>query len=91
MSGAKPYAGRLTSRPCSICPDLRRLVARITAALRNARNLHSAVEKALDSAALHNLEEELKQTSAARTLTLCAIQAHLTSHHSQTRGVRLAA
>jgi|HubBroStandDraft_5_1064220.scaffolds.fasta_scaffold4787421_1 hypothetical protein len=50
-------------------------------------------EGSLDAALLpaENLEEELKQISDARKLTGQAIQAHLTSQHSQTRGARLAA
>jgi hypothetical protein len=62
---AKPYAFRLSSKPCSTCEDLRQVKARMEASLRNARNLYSVAEKATDSAALQNIEEELKQTSAA--------------------------
>jgi hypothetical protein len=91
MRSAKRYAFRLSSEPCSTREDLRRLKARIEAAHRNARNLHGAAAKMTDSAALQNLEEELKQTSAARKLIWDAIQAHLTSQHSETHGVRLAA
>ena len=91
MRTAKLYAFRPSSKPCSTCENLRRLKTRLEAALRNARNLYRAVAKTIDSAALQNLEEELKQTSAARKLICCAIQAHLTSRHSQTRDVRLAA
>ena len=73
------------------CEDLRRLKARVEAALRNARNLYRAAMEAIDSSALQNLEEELKQTSAAHKLICYAVQAHLTDQHSQTRGVCLAA
>jgi hypothetical protein len=76
---------------CSTCEHLRRLHARSDAALRDARNLYGAAVKAIDFAALPNLEEELKQTSAARDLICHAIQAHLTSQHTGVRGVRLAA
>jgi hypothetical protein len=91
MKSAKPYAFRLSSTPCSTCEDLRRLKARIEAALRNARNLYSAAVKATDSAALQNFDEDLKQTSAAHELICYGVHAHLTGQHSQTRGVRLAA
>ena len=91
MRSAKPYAFRPSSQPCSTCEDLRRLHARGEAALRNVRKLYSAAVEAADSPALQNLEEELKQTSAARNLIRYALQAHLTSRHSPTRDVRLAA
>jgi hypothetical protein len=91
MRSAKRYAFRLSSKDCSICEDHHRFKARIEAAVRNARNLYRASLKTTDSAAQQNLEEELKQTSAARKLICYAIKAHLTSQHSQTHGVRLAA
>ena len=91
MRSAERNAFRLSSKRCSTCEDLRRRHARSEAALRNARNLYRAALKTTDSAALQNQEEELKQTSAARKLICYAIKAHLTSQHSQTRGVRLAA
>jgi len=61
------------------------------AALRNARNLYRAAVEPIDSTAMRNLEEELMQISVARKMTCYAIQTHLTSQHSQTGGVRLAA
>jgi hypothetical protein len=79
MRSARPYAFRLSSKPCSTCETLRRLKARIEAALRNTRNLYRAAVKTTDSAALQNLEEELKQTSTAHKLSC------------YTRGVCLAA
>jgi hypothetical protein len=91
MRSAKRYAFRLSSKPCSTCEDLHQLKARIEAARRNAWNLYRAAMKAPDSAALQNLEEELKQTSAAQTLVCYAVHAHPTNQHSQTRGVCLAA
>jgi hypothetical protein len=91
MRSAKPYPFRLSSKPCSTCEDLRRLTARIETALRNARNLYRAAVKTTGSAALQNLEEELKQPSSGRNLIYYAIHAHLTDLHSQTRGGRLAA
>jgi len=91
MRNAKPYAFRPSSKPCLTCEDLRRQKARIEAALSNARTLYRAAVEAIDSAALQNLEEELKQTSDAWKLINCAIQTHLTRQHSQTRDVRLAA
>ena len=91
MRSAKPDAFRLSSKPCSTCEDLRRLKARIEAALRNARNPYRAAVKRTDSAALQNLEEELKQTSAAYKMICYAVHAHLTNQHSQTRGACLAA
>ena len=54
------------------------------------RNLYRAAAKATDSAALQNLEEELKQTSAAHKLICYAVHVHLTNQHSQTRDVCLA-
>ena len=53
--------------------------------------LYNAAVKAIDSVALQNLEEELKQTSAAPKLICYAVYAQLTNQHSQTRGVCLAA
>ena len=50
-----------------------------------------AAVKSTYSPALQNIEEELKQTSAARKLIRYAIQDHLANQHSQTRGDRLAA
>ena len=81
-------SGRVPKR---CCEDLRRPRARIEAALRNARNLYRAALNATDSAALQNLEEELKQTSAVHKLVWYAVSAHLTNQHSQTRDRRLAA
>jgi hypothetical protein len=91
MTNAKRYAFRLSSKRCSTCEDVHRLKARIEVALRNARNLYRAAVKTTDSAALQNLEEELKQTSAEHKLICYAIHAHLTDLHPQTRGDRLAA
>jgi hypothetical protein len=91
MRSAKRYAFRLSSEPCSTCEDLRRLRGRLEAALRNARNLYWTAVKAIDSAALQNLEEELKQTSTAYRLVCYAVNAHLTKQQTQTRGVCLAA
>ena len=91
MRSTKRYAFRLSSKPCSTCEDLRRKKARIDAALSNARNLYRAAVKTTDSSALQNLEEELKQTSAAHKLICYAVHAHLTNQRSQTHGVCLAA
>lgn len=91
MTSAKWHALRLSSKHCSTCEDLRRLPARSGAALRNARNLYRAAVKALDSVALQNLEEELKQTLTAHQLVCYVVDAHLTNQHFQTHGVRLAA
>jgi hypothetical protein len=91
MRSAKQYAFRLSSKRCSTCEDLRRLKARIADIRRSAPNLYRAARKATDSATLQNLEEELKQTSAAHKLVCYAVNAHLTNQHSQTHGVRLAA
>jgi hypothetical protein len=77
------YALRLSSNRCSTCEDPRQLKARIEAAVRSARNLYRAAVKALDSAALQNLEEELKQASAAHKLICYAVHAHLTKQHVQ--------
>jgi hypothetical protein len=89
VRSSKPCAIRLSSKSCATCEDLRRLKARSDTALRNARNLYRAADKTTNAAALQNLEEELKQTSAARKLICYAIHAHLTNQHSG--GVRLAA
>ena len=86
MKSAKP-----SSKPYSTCEDLRRLKARSEAARRKARNLYRDAVKTTHSAALQNLEEELKQTSAAHKLICYAVHAHLTNQHSQTRGDCLAA
>jgi hypothetical protein len=44
-----------------------------------------AAVKTTDSAALQNLEEELKQSSSAHKSIYYAVHAHLTNQHSQTR------
>ncbi len=66
MKSTNRYNFRLSSERCSICEDLRRLKARVEAALRNAGNLYRAAVKAIDSVGLQNLEEGLKQISADR-------------------------
>ena len=91
MKSTNSYDFQLTPKRCSTCEDLRRLKARIEAALRNVRNLYRAAVMAIDSAALQNLEEELEQITAARKFVCCAINAHLTCQHSQTPCVRIAA
>ena len=91
MRSAKLDAFRPRSKACSTCEDLRRQKGRIEAALRKARSLYSAGVEAIDSTALQNLEEELKQLSAARKFIGYAVQTHLTTQHSATRGARLAA
>jgi hypothetical protein len=91
MKSPKWLALRLISEPCSTCEGLRRLKARIETALRNAPNLYRAAGTAIDSGVLQNLEEVLKQTSAAHKLVCYAVNAHLTNQHSQTHGGRLAA
>ena len=91
MASSKRDAFLLNSKRCSTCEDLRQLKARSETALRNARNLYRAADKTTDSAALQNLEEELKQTSVAHKLICYAALTHLTNQHSQTRGVRFAA
>ena len=78
------YPFRLSSKHCSTCQELHRLNDRIEAALLDARNPYTAAVKSTDSAALQNLEEELKQTSTGRKLICYAIHAHLTNQHSQT-------
>jgi hypothetical protein len=91
MKSTNRNDGRLSSKHCSTCKDLRRLSARIEGALGDARNLYTAAVKSTDSTALRNSEEEVKQSSAAWKLICYAIQTHLTDQHSQTPGVRLAA
>jgi len=91
MKSTNRYDFRLSSKRCSTCEDLRRLKARIEAALRNARNRYRAALKSTDSGALQNLEEELEQITTARKFVCYAIDAHLTKQHLQTPGVWLAA
>jgi len=52
MKSTTRYDFRLSSKRCPTCENLRRLRARIEAALRNARNLYRAGVKAIDFAAL---------------------------------------
>jgi hypothetical protein len=89
VHSSKRYAFRLSSQSRSTSEELRRLKARGDNALRDARNLFRAAYKTAGSGAMQNLEEELKQTSAAHKLICCAIPAHLANQHSG--GVRLAA
>ena len=91
MGSAKQYFFRLNSGGCSTCQDLYRVKDRMEATLRNARILYRAAENRLDSAAVQNLEEGLKQTSAAHKLVCYAGNAHLANQRSQKYGVRLAA
>jgi len=79
------------SAGCPTCEDLRQLKVRIEAARRKAQNLYRAAIKASDSAALENLEEELKQMSAADGFVGHAVDVHLTNEHSRTWDDRLAA
>jgi hypothetical protein len=88
---AKWRALRPSSEGCSTCEDLRRLKARTAHARRTARKLYQAALNATGWAAMQNLEEELKQTSAAHKWVCCVANAHLTKQHSQAHGVRLAA
>jgi hypothetical protein len=82
---------RLSSESCPICEDLRRLKARIADARRGGRYFYWAAWNATDGAALQNLEQELKQTSAANKLVCCALNAHLANRHCRTCDVRRAA
>jgi hypothetical protein len=91
MTSARWRALHPSSEGCSTCEDLRQLKARTADARRTARKLYRAALNATDSAALQNLEEELKQTSAAHRWVCYMVNAHLTNQHSQTHGVRLAA
>jgi hypothetical protein len=91
MRSAKLATFRLCSKPCSTCEGLLRQKGRIEDALRTARNLYSAAVETIDSTALRNPEEELKQVSAARKLICYAIPTHPTIQHSPTRGAHLAA
>jgi hypothetical protein len=91
MTSAKWRALRLRSEGCSTCEDLRRLEARIADAQRSALDRYRAALNATDYAALQNLGEESKQISAAHKLVCYAVDAHLTSRHSQANGVRWAA
>ena len=84
MTTAKSHAFRLSSNRCSTCEDLRRLKARIEAAHGKPRTSYRAAMKATDSAALQNLEEELKQTSAAHMFICYAVDGHLTNQRLAT-------
>jgi len=83
MMSAEWHALRLSSEGCLACEDLRRRKARIADDRRSARNLYGAAVMALDSAALQNLEEELKQTSAAHKLVCHAVNPHLANQHTR--------
>ena len=91
MTSAKWHTLRLSSRVCATCQNLGMLKARIADARRRARNISRVALNATDSAALQNLEEELKQTSTAYRLLSYAVDTHLNNQHSQTHGGRLAA
>jgi hypothetical protein len=91
MRSARPYADRLSSKPCSTREDLRRQKGRIEAPSAMRRTSKGPLWSRSNSTAMQNLEEDLMQISASRKLTCYAIQTHLTSRHSPTRGVRLAA
>jgi hypothetical protein len=88
MTSAKWHTVRLSLEGCPICEDLPWLQPRIADARRCARNLYRAASHATDCAALQNLDQEWKQTSAAHKLVCYAVNAHLANRHSQTCGVR---
>jgi|1185.fasta_scaffold720771_2 hypothetical protein len=88
---AKRHALRLSSKHCSTCKDLRQLKSRIEVALRKTRNLYRAAWKNTEAGDLQTFEEELQQSSTARTFVCYAIDAHLANQHSRPPDASLAA
>jgi hypothetical protein len=86
-----PIAYGIASETCSTCADLHRLRATSEAALCCAHKLYLAALRSADRASLADLEEELKQTTAARTIIGYTILAHRDRQHAHGRAEALAA
>jgi hypothetical protein len=69
---------------CTMCEELRRLCARNEAALSIAQRMYRAALEECDAAAMPEIEEELKQTSAARKVIRYALQEHRARHSAFT-------
>jgi hypothetical protein len=86
-----PVAYGIASETCSTCADLHRLRATSEAALCCAQNLYLAALRSADRASLADLEEELKQITAARTIIEYTIRAHRSRQHAHSPADALAA
>lgn len=86
-----PIADGIASETCSTCVDLYRLRAKNEAALQLARKLYLAALRTADLASLADVEEELKQTAAARTIIGHTIQTHQARQHTHSPAGALAA
>lgn len=76
-----PTAREIASETCPTCADLYRLHARNEAALRTAHRLYRAALGASTADSLSELAEELKQTTAARSVIGYTIQTHRIRQH----------
>jgi hypothetical protein len=74
-------ADRIASQACPTCLDLYRLRARNDAAFRRARRHYLAALRTAKPHALSDLNEELKQTRAARSIIGYTIQTHQARQH----------
>jgi hypothetical protein len=81
----------IASETCSTCADLHRLRAKNEAALRSAQKLYLAALQTADLTSLSDLEEELKQTMAARKIIAYTIETHHARQHRHSPAVVLAA
>ena len=70
------------SATCSTCEDLSRLHARNRVALYRAQKLYLAALRAAGPVPLADLEEELKQTTAAAKIIDYTVQVHQSRHHA---------
>jgi hypothetical protein len=89
---AKPYskfmklAAECSSKTCPTCAELRRLRARNEAARRNTFKHFLAASNSPATALLPDLDEELKQTAAARLIIGYTLRTHLARQHAPSAG-----
>jgi len=75
-------AHAIHSATCPTCAELCGLQARNEEALQRARKLLLAALRSEDGAAAEEMEEELKQTAAARKIIAYTLEAHRARFHA---------
>jgi hypothetical protein len=81
----------IANETCPTCLDLHNLYERNAASLRDARKLCLAALRTADLSPLSTLEEELKQSAAARKIIGHAIRQHQAKQHARVPQFPLAA
>jgi hypothetical protein len=76
-------AAETSSKTCPTCADLRRLRARNEAARRNTFKHFLAASDSPATASLPGLDEELKQTAAARLIIGYTLRTHVARQHAR--------